>query len=599
MGQAGITRSGRHGIRGGSRSAAVLALLAALALPVLAGGTRAEPDKATSGADAAADRLSGEAMASYLSGRVAQNAGDGKAAARLLSEALAHDPDNPELRRRAFLVNLSEGNMTGALPLARRAVEDGRGTFAAHALLVADDIAAGRTKEARARLAALPADGPGRLVAPLATAWTEVAAGNPDAALAALETLDKLGGAPGFTALRHFQTALIEDLRGNADAAAAAYVQALADGMPLRPVLLAGNFYERQGRPDQARALYAAFLAENPESPALEQTLARLEAGGTPPRLVADARDGLAEALFDMAAGLHREGAADAALIFARIALHLKPQQPLARMMVGDILMARERPQDALEEYRAVTGDPAVGWAARLREADALHRAGHADEAVPMLEAMAAERPGRTDALLELGDIHRIAGRYAAAVAAYDRAAARLPAGEPGRRDWVLYFARGMSLEGEGRWPEAEADLRRALALNPDHPSILNFLGYGWADRGIHLEEARALLEKAVALHPDNGHIMDSLGWALFRQGEIPRAVETLERAAELQPFEPEINDHLGDAYWVAGRRTEARFQWRRAAQQAEDDTLRHTAEAKLKDGLPLPRTAGTAPATP
>ncbi|MFC7334595.1 tetratricopeptide repeat protein [Rhodocista pekingensis] len=597
MGQTGITRSDRHGTRTGGRSAAVLALLAALALPAMAGGARAEPGRAGApGAEAAAERLSGAAMSSYLSGRVAQNAGDGKAAARLLTEALAHDPDNPELLRRAFVLNLSEGNITEALPLARRTVEAGRGAFAAYGLLLADDIAAGRIKDARERLATLPADGPGRLVIPLVTAWTEVAAGNPDAALAAL---DKLDGAPAFVALRHFQTALIEDLRGNAEAAAAAYAQALADGMPLRPVLLAGNFYERQGRPDHARALYAAFLAENPESPALERTLARLEAGGTPPRLITDARDGLAGALFDVAAGLHREGVADPALAFARISLHLRPQQPFARMMVGDILLDRERPQDALAEYRAVAGDPVVGWGARLREADALHRAGQDDEALRMLETMAAERPERTDALMDLGDIHRMAGRHALAVAAYDRAVARLPGGEPGRRGWVLYFARAMSLEGEGRWPEAEADLRRALALNPDHPSLLNFLGYGWAERGIHLEEARTMLEKAVALRPDSGHIMDSLGWVLFRQGEIPAAVEKLERAAELEPFEPTINDHLGDAYWAAGRRTEARFQWRRAAQQAEDDTLRRTAEAKLKDGLPLPRTAGTGPATP
>ena len=38
-----------------------------------------------------------------------------------------------------------------------------------------------------------------------------------------------------------------------------------------------------------------------------------------------------------------------------------------------------------------------------------------------------------------------------------------------------------------------------------------------------------------------------------------------LERAVELEPGDPVINDHLGDAYWRVGRQREARFQWQRA----------------------------------
>jgi predicted negative regulator of RcsB-dependent stress response len=33
----------------------------------------------------------------------------------------------------------------------------------------------------------------------------------------------------------------------------------------------------------------------------------------------------------------------------------------------------------------------------------------------------------------------------------------------------------------------------------------------------------------------------------------------------ELEPRNSVINDHLGDAYWAAGRQQEARFQWSRA----------------------------------
>ena len=49
------------------------------------------------------------------------------------------------------------------------------------------------------------------------------------------------------------------------------------------------------------------------------------------------------------------------------------------------------------------------------------------------------------------------------------------------------------------------------------------------------------------------------------RTGDFKGAVGHLERAVELRPEDPVINDHLGDAYWRVGRLREARFQWTRS----------------------------------
>ena len=46
------------------------------------------------------------------------------------------------------------------------------------------------------------------------------------------------------------------------------------------------------------------------------------------------------------------------------------------------------------------------------------------------------------------------------------------------RAQWRVYFARGITLEREGHWDEAEADFRKALELIPEQPSVLNYLGY-------------------------------------------------------------------------------------------------------------------------
>jgi Flp pilus assembly protein TadD len=62
--------------------------------------------------------------------------------------------------------------------------------------------------------------------------------------------------------------------------------------------------------------------------------------------------------------------------------------------------------------------------------------------------------------------------------------------------------------------------------------------------------------------------------------------VTYLERAVELRPQDPVINDHLGDAYWRVGRRQEARFQWRRALSLGPEEDEAPVIEKKIDAGL-------------
>ena len=84
----------------------------------------------------------------------------------------------------------------------------------------------------------------------------------------------------------------------------------------------------------------------------------------------------------------------------------------------------------------------------------------------------------------------------------------------------------------------------------------------------------------------DGYQLLDSLGWVLFKRGDYDGAVVHLERAAELSPTDPVINDHLGDALWAVGREAEAAFHWQRALSfdPVDQDAVR--IRAKLDRGL-------------
>ena len=135
-------------------------------------------------------------------------------------------------------------------------------------------------------------------------------------------------------------------------------------------------------------------------------------------------------------------------------------------------------------------------------------------------------------------------------------------------------------------WARAEADFLRALELFPDQPFVLNYLGYSWTEQGRNLPRARQMIERAAAAQPNDGAILDSLGWVQLRQGDVQGAVKQLERAIELDSNDPTITSHLGDAYWAAGRKLEAQFQWRRALTLKPDPDDIVKLEAKLRDGL-------------
>jgi Flp pilus assembly protein TadD len=79
---------------------------------------------------------------------------------------------------------------------------------------------------------------------------------------------------------------------------------------------------------------------------------------------------------------------------------------------------------------------------------------------------------------------------------------------------------------------------------------------------------------------------VDSLGWVLYRLGRYDEAIVHMERAAELMPVDPIVNDHLGDVLWAVGRYREAEFQWTRALSFDPEEKDAARIRRKLEVGL-------------
>jgi tetratricopeptide (TPR) repeat protein len=132
-----------------------------------------------------------------------------------------------------------------------------------------------------------------------------------------------------------------------------------------------------------------------------------------------------------------------------------------------------------------------------------------------------------------------------------------------GKDDKVnVYFMRGVMLERQKKMPEAEAEFRRVLALDPENASALNYLGYMFADENTRLDEAQRFIQRALDQEPNNGAYLDSLGWVYFHMNRLEDAERELLRSVQFMSKDPTIHDHLGDVYFKQGKIKDAISQW-------------------------------------
>ncbi|MFN4353210.1 tetratricopeptide repeat protein [Parvibaculum sp.] len=519
----------------------------------------------------------------YLAARHATNVNDSGKAALFYERALSDQPDDPAILERAFMAALTAGDMTRAVPLARRlAVIDPDERMARLTLALAA-LRDGRFGDASAEMDAA-APGPfTALVGTLTHAWAAVGAGDKERAL---EKISAFEGRAAFALFRSYHEALMLDVLGDREGAAKAYKKSMetSGGGSIRVVQAYASFAAREGRRDEARSALTSFLEMSGEHPLAEHELKRLEAGEALPPLVANAREGVAEALYGLGSALAGDTSSNLAELYLNLALFMRPDFDIARSLLGGAYEAQKRWADAVAAYDKIGKTSPLYLNARIQTAMALDKLDRNKEAVSVLQRVARENPDRIEPLVALGDIHRTKEKYAEAAAEYERAIAI--AGEPTDRDWTLYYARGICFERLGEWEKAEKDLKLALELSGEHPLVLNYLGYSWIEQHHRLDEALAMIEKAVERRPNDGFIVDSLGWARYRLGEYDLAVKYLERAVELQPGDPTINEHLGDAFWKVGRRIEARYQWSHALSLEPEAGREKILRTKLDFGL-------------
>ncbi len=144
----------------------------------------------------------------------------------------------------------------------------------------------------------------------------------------------------------------------------------------------------------------------------------------------------------------------------------------------------------------------------------------------------------------------------------------------------VLY-RRGGSYERIGEYEKSDKDLLMSLNIEPNDAYVLNYLAYSWLERDYKIDEALDMLKIAYELESNDPYIIDSIGWAYYLIEDYSKAEKFLQRAVELMPEDPIVNDHYGDILWKLDQKIQARYFWK--------DVLKmKKAEKEMKDKINL-----------
>ncbi len=346
--------------------------------------------------------------------------------------------------------------------------------------------------------------------------------------------------------------------------AAAQYTQELPDGGPraasqlegfLRRSpdnqmvgLALGRLYLSEDQFDKARATLERVLQQDPENP---QVLYSLAQASYQAKDVAAAQ-GYLKRYVELPESFTRENAP-------------------AYLFLSQIAEENNRTAEAITWLEQIQGGD-LYISAVSRRAQLTAREGDFDKARQLIKDTTPRNQRERLALISAeAQVLREAKRYQDAFDLLNAAVAK----DPNAPD--LLYDHAMAAERIDDIAVMEKSLRKLMELRPDSAHAYNALGYTLADRNQRLPEALELIKKAIALMPDDPQIIDSLGWVYYRLGDMEKALQFLREAYAAKP-DVEVAAHLGEVLWTTGARDEAMKVWREASgREPKNEVLRGT----------------------
>lgn len=148
-------------------------------------------------------------------------------------------------------------------------------------------------------------------------------------------------------------------------------------------------------------------------------------------------------------------------------------------------------------------------------------------------------------------------------------------------QDFNIYAFLAEAYQAKNNADSAESYFKKAIAIYPDAPMVLNNYSYLLAEEGRDLDSALAMSAKSLAVAPQEATFLDTYGWILYKQKRYAEAKAFVEKALKNTPSpDAVLYEHLGDIESALGNHAKARKNWRKSRTLGNSS---ETLENKLK----------------
>ena len=419
-------------------------------------------------------------------------------------------------------------------------------------------------------------DGIDKYILPILQAWIEAESNkSPEG----LTTISKEAEKGILTPIYGYHAALINEYLGNDEIALENYKNVIDRSNSANAIVFikAALFFERLGKNNLKNITLNKLERLDPYSNELisfnnDKSLKYLN-------LLTSPRDGIAEILLNSAELLYNEGLNLQALTYAQMSKYLNSNQDEANYLLGRIFDTIENKDRALKYFKTISDNSYVTNDAKIYVAEIIYAKEGINNSINYLSNLKSNNPNNINFSRTVAELYYKEEDFNNSIKTYKEIINNIDKIE--YKHWPLLYSYAISLERGKNWNEAEKYFLLTLEFVPNNPQVLNYLGYSWIDQGINIEKALSMIIKAVEQRPNDGYIVDSLGWAYYQTGDYEKAVENLEKASELLS-DSIVVDHLGDALFYSGRKTEAIFQWKRALKFNPSKELKKQLEDKI-----------------
>ena len=524
----------------------------------------------------------------YLAGRVAHLRQDFENASEYYKIVVDKDTSNKQVNRTLYVILSSLGQISQATPYANKEIEDGNTESIAPLIVAIQDFADEKYADSRKDIDLIKDKTHKTIINPLFKAWAYAAEKNEASAIAEIDGMNK---DPALDTVKLFHKGLIYDYLGNTKKAQEMYEEIIKNhykNVTYRLLEIITDFYVRNGDKQTAKKIFGKYNDDGLLSILLDRIDKQIElTHENSPAIIDTPRKGLAEALFNIGTIFRSSvGGTDFAQIYIAASSYLNPDYDISKIALANVLEENGLLKEANKYYEQIGKDSGSYFIARAKMIENLSTLEEYSAAEKQIRLLLEDYPDNTQLLSDLGTIYANMDKHNQAVEYFSKAIESADKSDAGI--WPIYYALAVSYDKLNQKIKAEQNLQQALTLSNQNPNILNYLGYSWLEQGRNIDQAVKMIMEAYDKYPYEGHISDSVGWVYFKLGMYPRAVEFLEQAAALNPGNAVINDHLGDAYWFAGRKNEAVFQWNHALDLKEDaDSINKKAiKEKIQNGI-------------